>query len=588
MFKWFDNLKLQPKFLSLFAALIIILAASTTLYIFQMVEMNSLLDEAELNSSRAQTLSKLEARLAELVVDVKAYLADAPNPTATSDTAAAPAPDIEPKLNGIQNLDLSYIIGDTYQIKPVLIQLKAMLADAAGSYPERTALVNDLDTSVNKLFTEISKLAGHNHFGETDEALAAANSLIAPDSLLMQAQDSAGKLHDWVDYATDTINQRAARTQSDAIYLAASMIVLVLGLAFVTALATTNVSQPLLYLTNAIFNFQSGTYRDDLLKGYETRRDEVGQLISAFNGMVESITEANKRRERLLQSASRFIPQAYLNFLHKDSVTDINLGDNVAANMAVMFSDIRGFTTMSEGMSAQENFDFINEFFLRVSPAIEDHSGFIVKFLGDGMMALFPYGVEYAIEAGLEKQRTTHDLTREMNARGHAGTLNLGVGIHVGAMTVGMIGEHDRLQGDAFSDNVNLTSRVESLNKTFGTNMIITEEARQKLADPDKYAMRPLGNVQVKGREGALVLHEIFETDPDDLRKAKIATLKEFEKGLVLYINGQFAESKKAFEAVLKQNKADRTAQFYIEILTDLIAQGKPKHWDGAVVMTTK
>jgi adenylate cyclase len=350
---------------------------------------------------------------------------------------------------------------------------------------------------------------------------------------------------------------------------------------------TMNISTPLENLTSAIVAFENKTYSPELLSSDIKRSDELGQLANAVSGMAQSISESNRLKEQFLQAAQRFIPSQYLEFLEKDSITKVKLGDHVSAEMAVMFSDIRGFTTMSEKMTAQENFDFINEYLKLVSPIIQKNEGFIVKFLGDGMMAIFPYGVADAVNAGIEKSAKVQEFNEILKSRGMP-AINVGIGVHTGPMMVGMIGEELRMQGDAFSDNVNLTSRIEGLNKFFGTSMIISEDTVRLLPQPINFKMRYLGKTIVKGRIHPLGLYEVYEGLLEDTVALKDATRADFERAIDLYARGLFAEAGQLFSQVLEKDSHDKTAGLYLEYCAELLKHALPANWDGSIIMDSK
>lgn len=358
-------------------------------------------------------------------------------------------------------------------------------------------------------------------------------------------------------------------------------------LLLVSVYITSQITQPLHSLTNAVIAFQNNTYRPEMLSAYIGRKDELGQMARAFDAMATSISEANRLQAQFLQSASRFIPQQYLEFLGKGEITDVRLGDNVSAEMAVMFSDIRGFTSVSEKMTPQENFDFVNEYLKLVSPLVQENEGFIVKYLGDGMMAIFPYGVDDAVQAGIAKHRKVIEFNRLLAERGKA-PIRVGIGIHTGHMMVGMIGEEKRIQGDAFSDSVNLTSRIEGLNKFFGTTLIISGDAMQSLKQPSAYKMRYLGKVRVKGRITPLALHEIYQGLPDDEAACREAARVDFERGIDLYTRGQFEKASQSFDAALHADPEDQMARYYLERCVECGAQEPQAGWDGVISMTDK
>lgn len=348
-----------------------------------------------------------------------------------------------------------------------------------------------------------------------------------------------------------------------------------------------NISKPLDNLTCAVVAFENKTYQPELLAEDSNRPDELGELSRAVDGMAQSITESNRLKEQFLNAAQRFIPSQYLEFLEKDSITNVQLGDHVSAEMAVMFSDIRGFTTLSEKMTAQENFDFVNEYLKLVSPIIQKHEGFVVKFLGDGMMAIFPYGVADAVRAGIEKSEAVQAFNATLKERGLP-SISVGIGIHTGPMMVGMIGEDLRMQGDAFSDNVNLTARLEGLNKFYGSSMIISEDTLAQMPQPVTFKMRSLGKAVVKGRVNALGLYEVYEGLPPESADLREAARPDFERAIELYQQGKFKDAAKLFNQALERDPGDKAAKLYIEACAQMLEHPLPKDWEGAIVMDAK
>jgi class 3 adenylate cyclase len=303
--------------------------------------------------------------------------------------------------------------------------------------------------------------------------------------------------------------------------------------------------------------------------------------------MANSITESNRMKEQFMDAAQRFIPSQYLEFLEKDSITKVQLGDHVSAEMAVMFSDIRGFTTLSEKMTAQENFNFVNEYLKLVSPIIQKHEGFVVKFLGDGMMAIFPYGVADAVQAGIEKARAVQAFNDTLKLRGLP-PISVGIGIHTGPMMVGMIGEDLRMQGDAFSDNVNLTARLEGLNKFYGSSIIVSEEIVRQISQPEDFKMRSLGKAIVKGRVNALGLYEIYDGLPPETVKTREAARADFEHAVSLYQQAKFREAGKLFDKVLEHDPNDKAAKLYLKACSQMFEKTISASWDGAIIMDAK
>lgn len=467
-------------------------------------------------------------------------------------------------------------------------------SDAYAYYVFTQTLRNESDPAVQKLNQN------HDNFGEQTNALFESIDAENADfeSLNTTELDKIDPLIQELETQTHSLYNRDLKSLQAQIATIQSSIqtnllvgqvslLLLVALVIWGVYEISNIATPLDNLTGAVVAFENNTYSPDLLDDDVRRPDEFGQLAHAVDGMASSISESNRLKEEFLRAAQRFVPSEYLEFLEKDNITSVKLGDHVKAEMAVMFSDIRGFTSMSEKMTAKENFDFVNEYLKLVSPLIQKHEGFIVKFLGDGMMAIFPYGVKDAVAAGIEKEKMVQEFNKTLKERGLP-PITVGIGVHTGPMMVGMIGEELRMQGDAFSDNVNLTSRIEGLNKFFGTSMIISEDTLQQLPQPVQFKMRLLGKVIVKGRATPLGIYEVYEGLPPEVIALKDATRADFELGLQFYTTGKFAEAGKRFSQVLEKDPSDKTAKLYLEYCADWLDRSLPENWDGAIMMDAK
>ena len=335
-------------------------------------------------------------------------------------------------------------------------------------------------------------------------------------------------------------------------------------------------------------------FQPTILEAVAKRSDELGQLARVFTHMVETVktrekelTNANTQLESLLKAYGRFVPHEYLQFLRKESITDVKLGDHVSKIMGVMFSDIRSFTTISEGMTPQENFNFVNAYLKRVSPEIRNNYGLIVKFLGDGMMAVFPDGADDAVAAGVSKLKRVEEYNKKRAENGYI-SIKVGIGIHVGHMMLGMVGEENRMQGDAFSDNVNLTARLEGLTKFYGVSLLISEQVLGNLSNASKYQIRFLDRVVVKGRTEPISVYEVLDGEIDEIRFIKLQTQSDFDRALEYYTSGDFDKAKDYFAKVLAVNSADKTADLYLTRVNYLLANDKPENWNGVWRFTEK
>ena len=231
------------------------------------------------------------------------------------------------------------------------------------------------------------------------------------------------------------------------------------------------------------------------------RSDEIGHLARSFASMRDSVrSRINDLRETNL-AIERFVPRAFLAKIGKPNIVSVALGDNKAEHMTIMFSDIRNFPALSETMTPDENFAFINAYLEHVGPVIRDHGGFIDKYIGDAIMALFE-DADDGVRASLAMLEAL-DGFNERRAADDLPPVSIGTGINTGSLMMGTIGELHRMDGTVISDAVNLASRIESLTKVYHVRMLISQYTYDHLADPGAYAIRPLDIVVVRGQDAA-------------------------------------------------------------------------------------
>jgi len=201
-------------------------------------------------------------------------------------------------------------------------------------------------------------------------------------------------------------------------------------------------------------------------------------------------------------------------------VAEIALGDQTLRDMTILFSDIRSFTTLSESMSPEENFRFINSYLSRIGPLVRHSGGFIDKYIGDAIMALFPERPERAIESALSMQRALVVYNGHRHKSGFL-PIRVGIGMHHGTLSLGTIGETNRMDTTVISDAVNIASRLENLTKRYGAQIIVSAALLGHLAESGPIASRYLDRVRVKGKRHFIDIHEILESLDDETREAR-------------------------------------------------------------------
>ena len=325
-------------------------------------------------------------------------------------------------------------------------------------------------------------------------------------------------------------------------------------------------------------------------------RNENGDVLYAI-AAFQDITERQKAQSErykftreimeLNLAYERFVPKQFLRFLNKESITDVKLGDQVQQEMTVLFADIRSFTSLSEGMSPQENFNFINEYLSIVTPEIHSHKGFIDKYIGDAVMALFPESPDDAVLSAIAMQKKVALYNETRQRRGEV-PIKIGIGLHTGSLMLGTIGGAQRMEGTVIADAVNLASRLEGLTKQYGAAIAISEQVLFQLEEMEHYGYRFLDRVKVKGKKEAVAVFEIYDSDAPLQQQLKKSTRSNFEEAIVLYYLQKFDLAQQSFQAILQLNPQDVAAQLYYARCEKYQKNGLTEGWEGVQVYSEK
>jgi len=293
-------------------------------------------------------------------------------------------------------------------------------------------------------------------------------------------------------------------------------------------------------------------------------RDEVGRLGYSLNQMAGLIEESRVRLSALLTAYGRFVPQDYIKLLGKTDIVELKLGDYSQKQMTVLFTDIRGFTSLSEKMSPYENFAFINSFLKRMGPIVRQHDGIIDKYIGDAIMALFNDQPEAAIVTAVDMFEELQRYNEHRISRAYE-PIDMGIGIHTGNIMVGTVGEQERMDGTVIGDSVNLASRLESLTKMYGAHIIVSETTIRLLQNRSKFQTRFLDKVIVKGKTEPIPIVEILNGKSDALTRFKLETREKFETAAHAFHDGHADEALARFRELESIGIADAALRLYIE-----------------------
>lgn len=392
------------------------------------------------------------------------------------------------------------------------------------------------------------------------------------------------------------------------------------------------VRQQVAYVRNVAesteFDFTS-VRRYDASTGYRTRamlvvpmigrnNDTVGvlQLINPLDPDAQGIAELTKNKmdiiysfasqaavalenvrshekiERKNKAFERFVPTEFIRFLGKTEVEEIKLGEASSQFMSVLFSDIRSFTERSETMTPEENFIFLNNYLDMIGPGIVGNGGFIDKYIGDAIMALFPgtaSGVaDDAVLASVGMLSQLQRLNYKLLSQGQR-SVEIGVGIHTGDLTLGTIGFEGRMESTVIGDTVNLASRMEGLTKQYGIQIAISEATYDKLADPGRFMLREIDTVLVKGKAHPTRVYEVFDGDPEEVRDYKLENAERYLEALANYKEGRWNDAIQLFQEMTAKNPADRVAAIYLERCREFEQTPPgPEGWTGVTKLTEK
>ncbi|MBR3533715.1 MAG: adenylate/guanylate cyclase domain-containing protein [Clostridiales bacterium] len=301
--------------------------------------------------------------------------------------------------------------------------------------------------------------------------------------------------------------------------------------------------------------------------------DELGEICTKVNEMGQSLETLFNEKDKAESFYYKFVPQKFKEYLGKENIAELSLGDASSRDLTVLFCDIRSFSINSEIMTAKENFAFVNTVYGKAGPVIRENNGFIDKYIGDAIMALFE-SADDAVKAGNEIYKaivldpTTAD---ELNVS----SINIGIGLHSGMAMVGIVGESERLSGTVISDTVNLSSRLESLTKQFKTAMLISKDTLDRMEDTEAVNLRYLGMIQVAGVNEVKSVYEVLDCLPEEERQKRSANADDFKEAIRLFHLGRRDEACAMLQKIADDGRNDYVSDMYLKYITELSDEDK-------------
>ncbi len=314
----------------------------------------------------------------------------------------------------------------------------------------------------------------------------------------------------------------------------------------------------------------------------------LGLIVLVYLGVtMQRFLAEERERERIRKTFESYVAPAVVQEMLKHP-EQLRLGGE-RREITVLFTDIRGFTTMSENLAPEALVKLLHDFLNPMSNIIINQGGTIDKYMGDAIMALFGAPLiqsdhpRLACRAALEMVASLEALNRTWAEQGRP-PLKVGVGVNTGPVAVGNMGSDRLFDYTAIGDNVNLASRLEGLNKYYGTNILVSDTTAQVLNH--SFILRDMDLVRVKGKAHGVRIHELLGEGEPDPELARFLEL--YHRALALYREKRFAESVDAFTETLKVRPGDETCQRYLT-LAQKHHETPPAHdWEAVTVMDGK
>lgn len=316
-------------------------------------------------------------------------------------------------------------------------------------------------------------------------------------------------------------------------------------------------------------------------------------VLFTFIPIVSSFYLFEEKQKRKIKNAfSKYVSHTLVEQIVRNP-DKLKLGGE-KKEITIFFSDIRGFTTISEKLKPEQLVHILNEYLTAMTNIIMNHNGLVDKYIGDAIMALWNVPLdenkhaELACIASLEMKNKLAELNNKWHQENPElkETLNIGIGLNTGEAIIGNVGSEERFDYTAIGDCVNLASRIEGLNKNYRTNTIISENTLKSLKEigaENKFILRELDYVSVKGKKEPIKIYELICLSEEFNEEIK-EIIKNFEQGLKLYREKKFDKAVEFF----KKNEGDEPSKIFIERCKYFKQNPPEENWDFVWIMKEK
>ena len=315
----------------------------------------------------------------------------------------------------------------------------------------------------------------------------------------------------------------------------------------------------------------------------------ISVLFAYFSTSIYQAFTEERNKKQIKSMFSRYAPPAYVDELVKDP-TKLELGGE-EKEISILFSDIEGFTTISESLSPRKLIEMLNDYLNTMTHLIFNQGGSLDKYIGDAIVAVFGAPLpqnEHALHAcyaALDMQKALVEFRQRTTAMGLPAVKSR-VGINTGNVVFGNIGSDIRYDYTGIGDHMNLASRLEGANKEYGTYIMISEFTYSQVRE--RVIVRDLDLIVVKGKSKPVKVYELLGRANEPLAEEQRKLVEFYQNGITLYRDRKWNEAIKKFEQALTYSHTDEPSKLYIHRCKELIANPPGADWDGSFHMTSK
>lgn len=342
----------------------------------------------------------------------------------------------------------------------------------------------------------------------------------------------------------------------------------------------------IVYVGLAVIAFNTGNFHLPLVA------PAVAFLFLHSAGISKQVLEERRAREEMKDTFSAYVAPGILNSIYENP-DSLKLG-GAKKDVAILFTDIRSFTAMTEVMDSEVLVAQLNEYFTEMVGCINNHGGTLHKFIGDAIMAVWgditdnspTIDAGRSLQAAIDMRNSLSLLNREWQNQSRP-EFHMGIGINFGRVTVGNIGAPQRMEFTVIGDSVNLAARLESLNKKFGTEILIGQSMHD--LTHERFLFRSIAKVQVVGKqEGVQIYEALCPVTNEDQCPYDLQWVHLYEEGYGRYMERRFDVAVRLFEACLNDRPQDKATLLLLESSRTFQAEPPPLNWDGTFAMTSK